>query len=105
MGTKTTDLISWIIVLIYSTPELIRTLHDEVHPFAEALQPSQVCAISEPARLEINVAGLVRSCPLLRACLYECLRLHSNPLSMGILQKDLPLLESESCRPSNGERP
>lgn len=106
MGTKTTNLIFWILVQVYSNPELIQKLRDEVHPFAKASQPSQVFGLPEPARLEINDAGLVQSCPLLKACLYECLRLHSKPVSMGTVQKDLSILESpEDSRSVNGERP
>ena len=106
MGTKTTNLIFWILVRINSSPDLIQKVQDEVHPFAKASQPSQVFGIPEPARLEINAAGLVGSCPLLKACLYECLRLHSKPMSMGIVQKDLSIHGSpESSRSINRERP
>lgn len=106
MGIKTTNLIFWVLVRLYSKPELIQKVRNEIRPFAKASQPSQVFRMPEPVRLEINDAGLVQSCPLLKACLYECLRLHSEPVSMGILQKDLSVLEStEHGRFINGERP
>lgn len=106
MVTKTPNLIFWILVRVYSNPVLVQKLRDEVHPFAKASQPSQVFAIPEPARLEIDDAGLVQSCPLLKACLLECLRLYSIPISMGIVQEDLSVLESPKDGRSNpGERP
>lgn len=99
------SLIFWILVRVYSTPELIQEVRDEIHPFAKASQPSLVFGIPEPIRLEINDAGLMQSCPLLKACLYECLRLHSEPISMGIVQKDLSVVESlEDGRSIDGER-
>lgn len=106
MGTKTTNLIFWILIRLYSNPEVIQKVRDEIRPFAKASQPSQVFRIPEPVRLEINDEGLVQSCPLLKACLYECLRLHSKPVSMGIVQKHLSVLESpEHGQSIKGERP
>ena len=83
MATKTGNLIFWI--LIRTSPELIRKVPDKVQPFAKASQPSEVFGVPAPVRLEINDAGLVQSCPLRRACLYECLGLQSKPISMGIV--------------------
>ena len=106
MSIKTTNLIFWVLVRLYSKPELIQKVRNEIRPFAKASQPSQVFRMPEPVRLEINDAGLVQSCPLLKACLYECLRLHSEPVSMGIVQKDLLVSESpEHGRLVHGERP
>lgn len=106
MGTKTTNLIFWILIRIYSNPGLVQEVRDEVRPFAKASQPPEVFGIPEPARLEINDAGLVRSCPLLKACLYECLRLHSKPVSMRLVQKDLTIFKSRDEGQSfEGEQP
>ncbi|CAD6572719.1 MAG: Cholesterol 7-alpha-monooxygenase [Alectoria sarmentosa] len=105
MSTKTAKLVFWILVRLYSTPGLIQKVRDEIHPFAKALQPSQFFGIPEPVRLEIDDAGLMQSCPLLKACLYECLRLHSEPISMRSVQKDISVLESpEDGRSIDGER-
>ena len=102
----TPNLIFWMLTRVYSSPALTQRLRDEVQSFAKASQPSPVFGIPEPARLEINDVGLVQSCPLLKACLHECLRLYSKATSMAIVQKDLSILESrEDGRSVNGEGP
>ena len=99
-------MIFWIVIRMFSTPGLVQKVRDEIHPFAKAWQPTQVFRIPEPARLEINDAGLVQSCPLLKACLYECLRLYSKPTSVGIVQSDISVSEShEHSRSIQGEPP
>lgn len=106
MGTKTTNLIFWILIRVYSNPRLVQEVRNEIRPFAKASQPPPVFGIPEPARLEINDASLVRSCPLLKACLYECLRLHSKPISMRLVQKNLTILESrDNGRAIEGDQP
>jgi len=87
MSSKSSTLVFWMLTHIWAAPGLVGKVRDETDPFAKATQPPQVFAIPEPARLKIDVEGLVQSCPLLKACFYECIRLHSATTSLRSITK------------------
>ena len=74
---------------IWATPGLVERVRDEIGSYARATQPPPLLGIPEPPRLIIDVDGLVKSCPLLKACFYECLRLYSTPTSARTVHKDM----------------
>lgn len=82
MSTKSSNLVFWMLVQIWTVSGLVQQIRDEISPFTKAWQPLQTFRIKEHPRLRIDVDGLVRSCPLLKACFYECIRLYSAPTSM-----------------------
>lgn len=76
-----------MITHICEASDLLARIRKEIGPHAKATQPQQLLGIPEPARLEINVDGLVQSCPLLKACFYECVRLYSATTSVRSVTK------------------
>jgi cytochrome P450 len=74
---------------IWTTPGLAKQVRDEINIYAKATQPPRDFGIPEPPRLKIDIDGLVKSCPLLKACFYECVRLYSTPTSVRTVSKDI----------------
>lgn len=74
---------------IWATPGLAKQVRDEIKTYANATQPPRDFGIPEPPRLKIDIGGLVKSCPLLKACFYECVRLYSTPSSVRRVSKDM----------------
>lgn len=91
MNTNVNNLVFWMLISIWATPGLVDRIREEMVPFARAWQPEKLFALPELPRLETNLEGLVHSCPLLKACYYECLRLHSAPASVRSIRKDFEL--------------
>ena len=79
MSTKPASLVFWMLLHIHADPTLLAQIHAEIAPFVLITQPPQVLSIPSPPRLSIHLSGLVTSCPLLKSCLYECLRLYPPP--------------------------
>lgn len=82
MSTKSSTLIFWMLTHIWTAPGLVGRLRNEIDRFAKATQPPQTFGIPEPVRLSIDIDGLAQSCPLLKACFYESIRLHSATTSV-----------------------
>lgn len=89
MSTKSSTLVFWMLTHIWSVPGFVGKVRSEIDPFARATQPPQVFGIPEPARLNIDLDGLAQSCPLLKACFYESIRLHSATTSMRSATKTI----------------
>ena len=73
---------------IHADPTLVTQIRAEIAEFALITQPPQVLSIPSPPRLSIDAPLLVRYCPLLKSCLYECLRLYTTPTSTRFVDKD-----------------
>lgn len=104
MNVKASRTVFWLLVRIWATPGLIKEVRKEVAPFAKASQAPQQFAVPELPNLKIDLKGLVGSCPLLKACYYECLRLDSAPVSTRFVKRDFTLTQTH---PSvlQGEQP
>ncbi|KAL2036993.1 hypothetical protein N7G274_010278 [Stereocaulon virgatum] len=89
VSTKPSHLIFWMLLHIWATPGLANQVRDEIKIYATATQPPRDFGIPEPPRLKIDIGGLVKSCPLLKACYYECVRLYSAPTSVGSVNNDM----------------
>ena len=73
---------------IYADPTLLTQIRAEIAEFVIIKQPPQVLSIPSPPRFSIDAPSLVRYCPLLKSCLYECLRLYTSPISTRFINKD-----------------
>ena len=51
--------------------------------------------VAELPQLKIDVGGLIESCPLFKACYYECLRLDSSPIAIRSVKRDCTLTETD----------
>ena len=82
------SLVCWLLLRICSAPGLVEEIRTETGSFAKATQPVQRFRIPEPPFLELDTDSLLLSCPLLRACYYECLRLDSSPVLIRTVVRD-----------------
>lgn len=82
-----------MLIHILAAPGLTGKVRDEIHSFTKATQPPQVFGIPEPTRLNIDIEGLIQSCPLLKACFYECVRLHSTAASVRSVSNSIEVHE------------
>ncbi|TKA29010.1 hypothetical protein B0A50_03422 [Salinomyces thailandicus] len=83
-------LIFWMINRIYADKALLAMLREEIQPFITGVQPESSLAFAEAPRLEkFDVQGLLTSCPLLKSCYLECLRLDTAPWSLRAINQDV----------------
>jgi len=83
-------------------PSLVEELRREMPLYAVATQPPKLFAIPEPPRLDVDAEGLVQSCPLLKACFQECIRLHSTLISVRSIQESFLASERSEDTPRGG---
>lgn len=88
MSTKTPSIVFWMLLHMHTEPTILARIRAEITPFVLITQPPQVLSIPSPPRLSIKLFGLVTSCPLLKSCLYECLRLYTTPTPIRFVDKD-----------------
>ncbi|TDZ37779.1 7-alpha-hydroxycholest-4-en-3-one 12-alpha-hydroxylase [Colletotrichum trifolii] len=72
---NTAPILFWLIVNIFSQQDLLKALRSECLPLM-ARGPSS----SREEEVTITIGFLQRSCPLLKACFQECLRIYGQPL-------------------------
>ena len=77
-------------------PELTEQVRKEIAPFAKASQGPQHFAVPELPQLKVDSQALVDSCPLFKACYYECLRLDYTPTSIRSVKQDFALTETHT---------
>lgn len=93
----TTKIIFWTTLHIFSDVALLREIREEIAPHVKGTRPSREetgFPFDEPPRLNIEMDSMLNACPLLRACYYESVRLHSAGISFRKLESDLVLAES-----------
>ena len=86
---RNTNLAPWLLLRIYSNPELVQQIRAETSSFTNARQPVNDFLLPEPPSLELDMDGIAHSCPLLRASFYECLRLDTSFFSVRSICKDV----------------
>ena len=88
LGTTITGLVSWLLIRLHDNPTLLDKIRSETAPFVRVIPPSGDFRISEAPRLQLDIDGLVKSCKLVRACYWECVRLDTSVISLGRVQRD-----------------
>jgi hypothetical protein len=82
----------WMLERIYADKALLALLREEIEPYVRAVQPKQEFIVPDAPRLEkLDAEGLCASCPLLKSCYIECLRLDAAPWSLKVAQQDFVL--------------
>ena len=95
-NANSNSLVFWMVNRIYSDPSLLTRIREEITPFVAAVQPKQEFPVPEPPRLEpFDVEGLCNSCPLLKSCYVESLRLDTASWSLKLVQQDFVLQSRE----------
>jgi hypothetical protein len=93
----TSKITFWTIAHIVADSALLKEIRKEISTHVKSSRPSRQQTgfpIEEPPRLDIDVERVLDSCPLLRACYYESIRLHSAGISFRKLEADMSLTES-----------
>lgn len=94
MNANANNLVFWLILRVCSTPDLLERIRTEIAPYASVQTPETASRFQEPKRLKLDAERLSRSCPLLKACYLEALRLHSGSVTAKQVQKDVVVTES-----------
>ncbi|KAJ6024848.1 hypothetical protein N7540_005645 [Penicillium herquei] len=88
----------WTLIHVVSDAELLKEIRKEMTPYAEATRRTRKetgFPFEEPPKLKLDIEKLEESCPLLNACYYEAIRLHSAGISYRELESDLTLVQSK----------
>ena len=84
--------IFWMLLQIYSRPSLLSSIRAEICPYVQLESGSS----HEQRRLQFDVDGLTKSCPLIKATFYETMRCNMSGLGVRCVIQDLTLTESQS---------
>lgn len=93
----TSKITFWTIAHIVADSALLKEIRNEISTHVKSSRPSRQQTgfpMEEPPRLDINLERVLDSCPLLSACYYESIRLHSAGISFRKLEADMSLTES-----------
>lgn len=89
----------WLLIRIFSTPNLVARLREEFSPYITITQPSGSFGPMEPPRVQIDEKGLSTSCPLLKSCYIESLRLDNAPWSLKKVVKEFSVSDPSAAKP------
>lgn len=82
--------IFWMLLQIYSRPGLLADIRAEISPYVQ-ISPIKS---SNQKRLQFDVDGLTKSCPLIKATFYETMRCNMSGIGIRCVEQDLTLTES-----------
>ena len=81
---------------ITSISNLEDRVRDEIGPFVKVVQSPDILGFSVSPRVNIDANGLEQSCPLLNACLEECLKLYCTKVKVSTVKN---AFHARSSRP------
>lgn len=87
-NANTQPVLFWLLTYVYSTPGLLPRVRQEITPYLTLDGKGELTAL--------DIASLSRSCPLLKACIYETYRLVNEANSIRYLTSPVPLSSSSS---------
>lgn len=93
----TTKITFWTITHLFAEPSLLEQVRKEIASYVMASRLTREetgFPFDEPPRLSLDIEKVLTSCPLLKACYYETVRLHSAGISFKKLASDVTLSES-----------
>src|SRR5690606_23919838 len=83
----------WMLLQICSRPELLSDIREEIAPYVRISQAGERGPNGFP-KLDIDVDGLTKNCPLIKAAFYETMRMNMSGLGIREVIKDVTLKES-----------
>lgn len=83
----------WMLMQINSRPELLSNIREEIAPYVH-ISPTGERRPDGFPKLCINVDGLMKNCPLMKAAFYETMRMNMAGLGVREILKDVVLKES-----------
>ncbi|KAI9374565.1 cytochrome P450 [Aspergillus egyptiacus] len=106
MNGNSPNIVFYHLLRLYANPTLLEDIRNEIAPFVKVSRPSREetgFPILEPPSLSIDLDRLCDSCELLKATLYETLRLDSAGISFRQLTSALTLKETKEEATSAGQ--
>ena len=85
--------IFWLLMQIHTRPELLSDIREEVAAYVH-ISPTDERDDDGLPKLDIDVEGLVKHCPLLKAAFYETMRMNMSGLGIRQVLQDVTLRES-----------
>lgn len=83
----------WMLLQIHALPSLLSSIRSEIAPYVH-LSPTSLRGPDNLPTLSIDVDGLTKNCPLLKAAFYETMRMNMSGLGIRQVIKDITLKES-----------
>ncbi|KAF2181853.1 cytochrome P450 [Zopfia rhizophila CBS 207.26] len=83
----------WMLLQIYSRVELLSDIREEIAPYVK-VSPTGARGLNGFPKLQIDVDGLCKNCPLIKASFYETMRINMSGLGIRQVVKDVVLKES-----------
>lgn len=83
----------WMLMQLNSRPELLSDIREEIAPYVH-ISPTGERGPTGFPKLDIDVDGLMKNCPLLKASFYETMRMNMAGLGVREIIKDVVLKES-----------
>ncbi|KAH3976312.1 hypothetical protein HBH98_160140 [Parastagonospora nodorum] len=83
----------WMLMQINSRPEVLSDIREEIAPYVH-ISPTGERGPTGFPKLSIDVDGLMKHCPLLKASFYETMRMNMAGLGVREIIKDVVLKES-----------
>ena len=82
-NANTQPLLFWFLTYVYSNPGLLHRVREEIAPHTDA-------SPSNPSKIQsMDLAALSRSCPLMKACIFETYRMAHEPASVRYIERPL----------------
>ena len=95
MMVNSNQVIFWMLFHVYSQPELLSQLRNEIEPYVKIdTMPATQFANKQPRKLSMNTKALMNDCPLLQATFLETMRVDSLSSSVKRVLEDITVTES-----------
>ena len=88
------QIIFWMLWYVYQRPDLRADIMKEIGPFATLTAVHSGLPIKGEPRLTLNLEGLLRECPLLKATYFETLRMEASSTSYKSVTETFHIAES-----------
>jgi cytochrome P450 len=95
--------IFWMLLHIYSRPQLLSDIREEIAEYVKVSSTGERGSNGFP-KLQIDVDGLCKNCPLIKASFYETMRMNMGGLGVRQVNHELTLTESAADAAMFGKR-
>ena len=103
MNANANPVIFWVLWHIYSQPSLLAEVRSEIDRYVRVVSPKSDLPVAEIDRLSMDIDGLRNSCPLLKACYFETMRVNVQATSYKSVLSDFTIKESEEDAAISGK--
>lgn len=93
MNVNANLLVFWLLYHILSQPSLKEDILKEIAPYTRHSQEKTGLRIDPPPNMNIDIDGILNQCPLLKATLYETMRLDTSSVSYKEILSDFHVTE------------